>query len=97
MTFAEYQKYARNIKERAHKVEQSIRARAIAISAARLGPTDGTCFLMAHNWRGQSWMTPDQNRAAREILYLERKGWEPSRLADKIIANAWRKLREESQ
>jgi hypothetical protein len=93
MTFAAYQSFARNLQERAERLAQSIRNRAIAISAARLGPTDGTCFLMAHNWRGQSWMTPDQNDAARLILYLERQSWEPSRIAGRVIARAWRRVR----
>ena len=93
MTFADYQSFARNLRERAERLAHSIRNRAIAISAARLGPTDGAYFLMAHNWPGQSWMTPDQNDAARLILCLERQSWEPGRIADRVIARALRKLR----
>jgi hypothetical protein len=92
MTFTEYQSFARKVRERAERVAQSIRSRAIAVSAARLGPNDGTCFLMAHNWKGQSWMTPDQNDAARLILHLERQSWEPGRIADLVIARAWCKV-----
>jgi hypothetical protein len=92
MTFTQYQAFARNVRERAERVAQSIPSRAIAVSAARLGPTDGTCFLMASNWRGQSWMTPDQNDAARLILRLECESWEPGRIADRVIARAWRKV-----
>lgn len=92
MTFAQYQQFSRNIRARAERAAQQIRTRAIAISAANLGPTDGTCFLMAHNWRGQSWMTPEQNQAAREILYLERKSREPGRLANRIILRAWKRI-----
>jgi len=90
MTFTQYQEYSRNIRNRANRVALQIRARAIAISAAKLGPTDGTCFLMAHNWQGQSWMTPEQNQAAREILYLERKSWEPGNIADRIISRGFK-------
>jgi len=92
MTFTEYQAFARNVRERAEQVAQSIRSRAIAVSAARLGPTDGTCFLMAHNWKGQSWMSADQDDAARLILHLERQSWEPHRIADRVIDRAWRKV-----
>ena len=91
MTFAQHQAFARSIRTRAERVAQQIRSRAIAISAPRLGPNDGTCFLMAHNWKDQPWMTPMQNQAAREILWLERKSWEPGRLADRIISRAWKR------
>ena len=91
MTFPEYQAFSRNIQQRAERVSQAIRARAIAISKAKLGPDNGFCFLAASNWRGQSWMTPEQNQAAREILHLEELSWEPGRLADRIISRAWRK------
>jgi len=96
MTFSEWQKFSQNINARAEKVSQSIRARAIAISKAKLGPDDGFCFLAAHNWQGQSWMTAEQNHAAREILYLERMSWEPSRIADRIISRAWIATRKDA-
>lgn len=96
MTFAEYQKYSQNLHQRSHRLAQTILDRAREIGEKELGCGRDMAFLAAHNWQGQSWMTPAQNRAAREILYLERRSWEPSRLKDKIIANAWKRLRAES-
>lgn len=93
MTFPEYQQFSQSIHARAERVSQSIRARAIAISKEQLGPDDGFCFLAAHNWHGQSWMTPAQNDAAREILYLERLSWIPGELADRIISRAWKRCK----
>ena len=40
MTFTGYQAFARNVRERAKRIAQSIRNRAIAVSAAGLGLTD---------------------------------------------------------
>jgi hypothetical protein len=96
MTFADYQKYSRNLRERSHRLAQTILDRAREIGEQELGSGRDMAFLAAHNWLGQAWMTPAQNQAARTILYLERRSYEPSRLADKIVANAWRRLRMES-
>ena len=47
---------------------------------------------MAHNWKDQPWMTPAQNQAAREILWLESKSWEPGRIADRIVSRVWKRM-----
>ena len=90
--FKDWQDFAANITTRAQRLSNLIRQRAIDISAAKLGPNDGMCFLCAHNWLGQSWMTPTQTQAAREVLYLQGRMFEPGRLAERIIARRWKAL-----
>lgn len=90
--FAEWQRIARMADEMAKRTSDMIRQRAIDVSAKHLGPTDGLCFMAAHNWHGQPWMTPEQNRAARLITYLERKMWEPSHVAEQLQRKSWNRL-----
>lgn len=37
-------------------------------------------------------MTPEQNKAARLILHLERESFRPGDMADRIIMRAWNKM-----
>ena len=87
-----WQDFANIVHARAHRVSMMISDRAIQISKQHLGPNDGMCFLCAHNWQGQSWMTPEQNKAARLILHLERESFRPGDMADRIIMRAWNKM-----
>jgi len=92
MTYTEYQEFSRNIRERAHKLSEKLREQARDIGQYQLGSGRDLCFLCAHNWKDQFWMTPAQNRAARKILWLQEQSWKPGELADRIIGRAWRKV-----
>lgn len=92
MTFEQWRQFAQVTHARADRVSAAIvlRARQTAYSAG----LDGSMpFLHAHNAMcglhyGKPW--PEVNYSlCRRVLWLERKSWEPSRLAERIIARAW--------
>jgi hypothetical protein len=92
MTFSEYQEFSRNLRERAERLSQRIREQARDLGERELGSGRDMAFLAAHNWQGQRWMSPLQNRAARLILWLQEQSFLPSRMADRILNRAWRKV-----
>jgi hypothetical protein len=100
MTFAEYQKYSRNIHNRADRVKNMILAEARATcKAAGLDP--GLLGIHPHNamcdYRaGRPWAGVDYQLVRRTQWLIERS-YQPSRLASKIIDNAWQQLQKESR
>jgi hypothetical protein len=92
MTFAEYQAFSRNLRARAERLSKQLREQARDIGERELGSGRDMAFMAAHNWHGQSWMTPEKNRAARLILWLQEQSFQPSRMADKILGRAWLKV-----
>lgn len=89
MTFTQWQQFATEIGARGRVCRDMIRQRAVEVGEAHGFGQGGQCFGLARNWLGQDWMTPAQNHAARFILHLERKSWQPSALAERIISRAW--------
>jgi hypothetical protein len=94
ITFEQYRKLAQRLRERAYALAKVYTERARDISEKRLGAGRDYAFLCAHNWQGQSWMTPDQNQAAREILWLQSQSFKPSDITDRIIARAWKRVQQ---
>jgi len=95
MTFQQWQQEAQKLDQRAHKLTCSIIADARR-TAKQAGLSPEIPFLHAHNALcgleyGKPW--PEVNYSlARKVLWLEKKSWEPSRLADKITARMWERV-----
>jgi hypothetical protein len=89
MTFHEYQEFSRNLRARAESLSQRLREQARDIGERELGSGRDMAFMAAHNWQGQRWMSVAQNRAARLILWLQEKSFQPGRMADRILSRAW--------
>lgn len=91
MRYPEFQAYAarvRTIADRAHRLID----REARITAQRAGLDPQIAYLHAHNALcgleyGKPWPEVDYS-LARRVLWLERKAWEPSRLADSIVRRA---------
>lgn len=73
---------------------------AIVARARRIGADCGlgaeAPFHMAHNASvgahyGRPWRNVDQS-AMRHILWLEKRSWVPTRLADRVIGREWEAL-----
>lgn len=92
MTYRQYQELSLNLRHRAYRLSQVYLEQARDLGQYQLGSGRDLCFLCAHNWQGQAWMTPLKNRAARKILWLQEQSWKPGELVDRILARAWRKV-----
>lgn len=95
ITIEQWKQIHRKVKDAAERTSAMIRGRALEAGRVLVGGSkpDGSIFLYAHNWHGQSWMTPEQNRAARLINFLESKSWEPGTIADRISDRAYRRIK----
>lgn len=95
MTFEQWQQAAQQIDRRAHNLTQLIIADARR-TAKQAGLDPQMPFLHAHNALcgleyGHPW--PEVNYSlARKVLWLEKKSWEPHRLADKITSRMWDRI-----
>lgn len=92
MTFSEYQALSSNLRERAYRLSKVFTEEARELGEKVLGSGRDHCFIAAHNWRGQWWMSEHQDDAARRILWLQAQSWKPGEMADRIIARAWKKV-----
>lgn len=92
MTHSEYQEFSRQLQERGKRLSQMFTDRAREIGEKELGAGRDMAFLAAHNWQGQQWMTPQQNRAARTILWLQSQSWKPGDMVNRILNRAWRRV-----
>ena len=93
MQFSQFQQFSRVVHERADRISRMIVDRARA-EAARAGLDPSMPFLHAHNAvvsfdGGRPWPEVDY-KLARRVLWLERRSWEPGRLAERIIDRAWK-------
>lgn len=71
------------VRDRADRVARLIRERAKREwDRVFGGSTAFECFHLAHNWGGQSWLTPEQRRVCRLMRHLQEKSFEPGRLVD---------------
>ena len=93
--FAEWQRFAGENRARAARVRSLIveRARSIARDA---GLSSEAPFHFAHNASvsahyGRPWSGVDYS-AVRRLLWLEKRSWEPGRIADRVNGRAYRRL-----
>ena len=87
MTFHEWQTWDQDIHRRALALRLQMVARMDAtLGAAFGGPPMQASAHLARNWRGQSWLTPEQARAVRCVLHMHERSFEPERLAARITA-----------
>ncbi len=95
LQFREWQTFARATDERAQRTSDMIRDRGRDIGEA-LGLGRDYAFHLAHNALcGEGWAeyrTPAKKAMLRRILYFERRSWEPTRIAERIISRAWQRV-----
>ena len=95
VTLADYQAFVRRVDGRAARVREMIVARARA-EAERAGLDPSIAFLHAHNAMvsrecGSPWAGVDYARV-RRVLWLEKRSWEPNRLATAVTDRVWRRF-----
>lgn len=90
MTVTEWSARHRDMEARAQRIRRMICDRAkIAFDAAFGGSSHYECFHLAHNWSLGANLTPDQKRACRYVLWLERKSWQPSNIVKRWGDRTW--------
>lgn len=93
MTHADYLELSRKVSGIAKRIADYRHARAMDAGRPLFGgEANSLCFLAAHNWQGQSWMTPAQNQAARKVKWIESHIFDGSTIADRIINRAWKQV-----
>ena len=99
ITYDKWKTEAARLDERARNYERMVSERARAEFNAAFGYGQGTgraltfeCFLYAHNWQGQNWLTPAQNRVCRLVNWLSLERWNAHRVVDRIQRNLWKRV-----
>ena len=95
-TFKQWQAFAQSIDARAAAVNKSVTDRAFAL-AAEVGI--GRCMCSVHNasiddgLTGWCFQNPHRLKVAKRVRYmLDVEAWRARRLADSIIARAWKEV-----
>jgi len=95
MTFEAWKELAENLGNRAKALSCSIVAQARVV-AREAGLDPSICFLHAHNAivsreYGHPWPEVDY-KLARKVLHLEKKSFEPGRLAEAVVSRTWKRV-----
>ena len=90
-SFQQWEQFSKDVHAIASRVSSSL-----DIEARKLGEVHGfgyhSCYHHAHNWLLGNFLTQEQVKAAKRILYLQDKSWEPYRIASRIVERAFKRV-----
>lgn len=96
ISFKDWQKFATNIRERAERLSRSRIDQGFALAATVQIPRNACCLHNASiDDELKGWCSGNVKRlkvAKKANWMVNQWAWEPTQLADRIIARAWKRL-----